>query len=217
MGKAVKLIGELTMEVVWSIKNTTETRRALSPRFQPWVYTEKKRKMSQYPFLRSNPQSNLAMKTSSVLTGAVAGAAATVPMTLTLFGVAPFLPGVRAFPPRMAVRLVTGKAGLWQQLSARQRSRLSWAGHFGYGALMGGVYASAAGRYGGRGAGGGLAFGLAVWAGSYLGALPALGIRRPLRKSFRDDHVQLVVAHLVWGAALGWLEKRLRQGSRTPS
>jgi hypothetical protein len=27
--------------------------------------------------------------------------------------------------------MVTVKAGLWQQLSARQRSRLSWASHFG--------------------------------------------------------------------------------------
>lgn len=153
------------------------------------------------------------MKPSSLLTGAVAGAVATVPMTLTLFGVAPFLPHVRAFPPRLAVRMVTGKAGLWQQLSARQRSRLSWAGHFGYGALMGSVYAGVASK---PGAGSGIAFGLAVWAGSYLGVLPALGIRRPLRRSFRDDHVQLVAAHLVWGAALGWLEKRLRQGSCMP-
>lgn len=60
---------------------------------------------------------------------------------------------------------------------------------------------------GASGIGRGVAFGLAVWAGSYLGMLPALGIRLPLRKSFRDDHVQLVAAHLVWGAALGWLVK----------
>jgi uncharacterized membrane protein YagU involved in acid resistance len=153
------------------------------------------------------------MKRSSLLTGAVAGAAATVPMTLTLYGVAPFLPHVRAFPPRVAVRMVTGKAGLWQQSSARQRNRLSWAGHFGYGALMGGVYAPLANQYGAAGAGSGVAFGLAVWAGSYLGLLPALGIRGPLRRSFRSDHVQLVAAHLVWGAALGWLVKRLREDS----
>jgi uncharacterized membrane protein YagU involved in acid resistance len=135
-------------------------------------------------------------------------------MTLTLFGVAPLLPDVKAFPPRLAVRLVTGKAGLWQQLSARQRSRLSWVSHFGYGALMGGVYAPVAARYGAGGAGSGIAFGVAVWAGSYLGVLPTMGIRRPVQKSFRDDHVQLVAAHLVWGAALGWLAKKLRKDSR---
>jgi len=147
------------------------------------------------------------MKHSSVLTGAVAGAVATVPMTLTLFGIAPFLPDVKAFPPEMAVRMVTGKVRLWQQLSARQRSRLSWVSHFGYGALMGSVYAPVAQKYEASGMGSGIVFGLAVWAGSYLGMLPALGIRRPLRKSFWDDHVQLVAAHLVWGATLGWLEK----------
>ncbi len=129
-------------------------------------------------------------------------------MTLTLFGMAAFLPHVKSFPPKMAVGMVTGKAGVWQHLSARQRDRLSWAGHFGYGALMGSVYARMAGKYGGSGVGSGVAFGLAVWAGSYLGMLPALGIRRPLRKDFWDDHVQLVAAHVVWGAVLGWLAKR---------
>jgi uncharacterized membrane protein YagU involved in acid resistance len=128
-------------------------------------------------------------------------------MTLTLFGIAPLLPDVKAFPPKMAVGMVTGKAGLWQQLPARQRNRLSWVSHFGYGALMGSVYAPVAKRYAGSGVGSGVAFGLAVWAGSYLGMLPALGIRRPLRKSFWDDHVQLVAAHVVWGAVLGWLAK----------
>ena len=146
------------------------------------------------------------MKHSSAGIGAVAGALATVPMTLTLFGIAPFLPDVKAFPPKMAVGMVTGKAGVWQQLSVRQRNRLSWVGHFGYGALMGSVYAPVAKKYG---AGSGIAFGLAVWAGSYLGMLPALGIRRPLQQRFWDDHVQLVVAHVVWGAVLGWLTKRL--------
>ncbi len=148
------------------------------------------------------------MKRFSAGTGAVAGVVATVPMTLTLFGMAPFLPHVKAFPPKMAAGMVTGKARVWQQLSARQRDRLSWAGHFGYGALMGSVYAPVAGKYAGSGVGSGVAFGLAVWAGSYLGVLPALGIRRPLRKDFWDDHVQLVAAHVVWGAVLGWLAKR---------
>ncbi len=145
------------------------------------------------------------MKSSSIPTGALAGAMATVPMTLILFGVAPFLPHVKAFPPKMAVKMVTEKAGLWQLLSARQRSWLSWGGHFGYGALMGSVYVRIAKKYRVSGVGSGVAFGLAVWAGSYLGMLPALGIKQPLRKSYWDDHVQLVAAHLVWGAVLGWL------------
>lgn len=156
----------------------------------------------------------MVMKRSFVLTGAIAGAMATVPMTVALFGTAPWLPDVKAFPPKLAVKLVTGKAGLWQQLSARQRNRLSWVSHFGYGALMGSVYAAMAKRHGTRS---GIAFGVGVWAGSYLVMLPALGIRRPVQKSFRDDHVQLVVAHLVWGAALGWLSKKLREASREAS
>jgi uncharacterized membrane protein YagU involved in acid resistance len=152
------------------------------------------------------------MKRSSAVIGAMAGAVATVPMTVTLFGIAPFLPDVQPFPPKMAVRMVTGKAGLWQQLSSRQRNRLSWVGHFGYGALMGSVYAPVTRKYEASGVGSGVAFGLAVWAGSYLGMLPALGIRRPVRKDFWDDHLQLVAAHVVWGAALGWLVKRLWKG-----
>ena len=148
------------------------------------------------------------MKLSPLLTGAVAGAAATAPMTLALFGTAQLLPHVKFFPPRLAVKWVTGKAGLWQQLSSQQRTRLSWVSHFGYGALMGSMYAQIGNKYRASGVGSGVAFGLAVWAGSYLGMLPALGIKQPLQKRFRDDHVQLVAAHLVWGAALGWLAKK---------
>ena len=49
----------------------------------------------------------------------------------------------------------------------------------------------------------GVLFGLVVWAGSYLGLLPLLGIsasgdREPLRRN-----LMMIAAHTVWGAAMG--------------
>ena len=51
----------------------------------------------------------------------------------------------------------------------------------------------------------GVAWGLAVWAGSYAGWLPAAGIlppphRRPMRRN-----VNIILAHVAWGALLGLL------------
>jgi hypothetical protein len=49
----------------------------------------------------------------------------------------------------------------------------------------------------------GVKYGLSVYAGSYLGYLPATGLVTPRsqRSSFRE--AELIFAHVVWGATLG--------------
>ena len=49
----------------------------------------------------------------------------------------------------------------------------------------------------------GAAFGLAVWAGNYLGLLPALGLLRPATEHPSRRVGLMLAAHLVWGAAAG--------------
>ena len=46
-------------------------------------------------------------------------------------------------------------------------------------------------------------YGLAVWAGSYLGLLPALGIMSPATDHPLRRTALMIAAHLVWGSALG--------------
>ncbi len=138
------------------------------------------------------------MRLPPILLGALAGVIATVPMTLVLFGMARVLPSVKKFPSGWVVKQLTKKAGIWPTLSMRERSQLSWTGHVGYGMLMGSIYLPLAKERSGIGRG--MAFGVSVWAGSYLGMLPLVASRKPFKKSFLDDHLQLVIAHLVWGS-----------------
>ncbi len=49
----------------------------------------------------------------------------------------------------------------------------------------------------------GAGFGLAVWAGSYLGWLPAAGILRPATEHPPRRVALMIAAHLVWGASAG--------------
>jgi uncharacterized membrane protein YagU involved in acid resistance len=51
--------------------------------------------------------------------------------------------------------------------------------------------------------------GLAVWTGSYLGWVPALGILPPATEHPWRRNVMMIVAHLVWGMTLGAFVKGL--------
>jgi hypothetical protein len=56
----------------------------------------------------------------------------------------------------------------------------------------------------------GTVFGLAVWAASYAGWIPALRILPPPTQDRPDRAVGMHLHHWVYGAALGLLEQRLR-------
>jgi putative membrane protein len=51
----------------------------------------------------------------------------------------------------------------------------------------------------------GMGFGLLVWAASYLGIVPALGLIAPATRHRAQRNALMIVAHLVWGATLGLL------------
>ena len=60
----------------------------------------------------------------------------------------------------------------------------------------------------------GIGFGLAVWGGSYLGWIPALGILRPANRHPPRRTSLMIASHMVWGGALGWLLKQARNSVR---
>jgi uncharacterized membrane protein YagU involved in acid resistance len=86
--------------------------------------------------------------------------------------------------------------------------------HFAYGATCGAIYGPLSGRLGGGGVIGGVAFGLAVWTGSYLGWLPAAGILTPATEHPGRRNALMIAAHVVWGAAAGVLVEQLTTGER---
>jgi hypothetical protein len=67
---------------------------------------------------------------------------------------------------------------------------------------MGGLYSLIAPRAPWTALGAGMPFGLAVWAGNYLGLLPTLGLHPPATHESSPRNALTITAHLVWGAAL---------------
>ncbi|HET8778196.1 MAG TPA: DUF6789 family protein [Candidatus Limnocylindria bacterium] len=82
----------------------------------------------------------------------------------------------------------------------------------GAGALYGGLTARAAPLPLPVALAAGLAFGSAVWLVSYQGWVPALGIMPPASRDHPGRVATMVVAHWVFGAALGASTRQLRHG-----
>ncbi len=141
-----------------------------------------------------------------IVTGVLAGFLATFPMSVVL------LAGRRRIEPPPAPKEISDeiqdRAGIGDELHEEQRRVAAVAGHFAYGAAAGGVYGLMPGERAGAPVLRGSVYGLGVWAASYAGWLPATRIlpfptNRPARWNTR-----LLLAHLVWGAALGYLVER---------
>lgn len=109
-------------------------------------------------------------------------------------------------PPRRLTRRLLSPLGL-----ARPRGRAldvaALFAHFTFGGAMGGIWGLLPGWL--KTPGGGRAFGFAVWAVNYAGVLPQLGLMPPVRKGRRGRPTAMIAAHLVFGAALAALERRL--------
>ncbi|MDP2358896.1 MAG: hypothetical protein Q8M31_22955 [Beijerinckiaceae bacterium] len=130
---------------------------------------------------------------------AISGFCATLPMTMVMWRLHRRLPSDEryALPPRevsdeAAGRVVRGgSAGPPGTLAA----------HFGYGAAAGAILGVLAPRPTlVQGAG----FGLAIWAGSYFGWIPATGLLKPASDHPRARNSLMLAAHAVWGCSLAW-------------
>ena len=142
---------------------------------------------------------------TNMLIGAAAGAAATLPMTVVMETLHERLPGEPAqpLPPREITEGVAAKAGVQGELGEREKQELTLAGHFGYGAVCGALFGMVAPRDSGAAVAAGVVFGLTVWAVSYLGWLPAAGVRHDARHDPPARTGLMIAAHVVYGAATG--------------
>lgn len=156
--------------------------------------------------------------------GALAGAAATVPMTAVMLAAHRRLPPGERYPLPPAEITAELAEGAAEAAGApapdpETLTPLVVAGHFAYGAAMGALYALAAPPAPAPVAGAlrGMAWGTAVWGGSYLGWLPAAHILKPATEHPARRNALMVGAHLVWGAALGLLLSSPRPGGEGDS
>lgn len=166
------------------------------------------------PPYRATHQTGASSWWHRMLAGALAGCAATVPMTAVMeTGYRLLAPGER-YPLQPA--LVTGKLasliGLNRQLTPRERVGLTLVMHFGYGTVTGVPYALGAARIPLPRWLTGIAYGLLVYAGSYLGLLPALNLLRPATDFPKGRNRLLIAAHIAWGTTLGLVTTALLPG-----
>jgi uncharacterized membrane protein YagU involved in acid resistance len=107
---------------------------------------------------------------------------------------------------------VLHRLGIKQHMSKPEEQRTAWIAHFGYGAGMGATYgalffmrkipAPAIVK--------GLVYGLAVWAASYLGWLPAIDLPGAATDESPQRNGMMIAAHLVWGGTLGLVLRALK-------
>jgi hypothetical protein len=151
-----------------------------------------------------------------MLIGALSGATATVPMTAFLKAGFLGLPSEDQYPlpPRIITMRVAEKAGVKEKLDEQEKTGLTYAAHYGYGVAMGALYGLTAGKAKGPAALKGMGFGLGVWAGSYLGVLPAAGLLQSAKDQPPARNALMIAAHLIWGAAVGVATESLKGLSR---
>ncbi len=142
-----------------------------------------------------------------MLRGVLAGLVATAPMSLAMGAMKRLLPWRERYPlpPHQITADLAEKADAAEKMGPWARSVAAAVGHFSYGAAQGGLYGSIARRLPGPAVLKGVTFGLAVWAGSYLGLLPLTGIYRPATEYPARRNALMIAAHVVWGAGLGLL------------
>lgn len=154
---------------------------------------------------------------NDLIRGAIAGAAATVPMTATIELLNRSLPATRqnVLPPRQITEEVADRADVKRKASEQGLDVATMINHFGFGAAAGLPYAPIAQRLELPSVVTGIGYGLIVWAGAYAGVLPALELQRKPQHRPASLNGTMIVGHIVWGAALGLIEKNLRPGRRT--
>jgi len=143
--------------------------------------------------------------------GAWAGLLATSAMTIGLFVIHQNKFG--PLPPARLTENATPDA--LEPNSPDRRAHWTMLSHFGFGIVMAEMY-TALNRLAKperipNSALRGAAFGLLVWTGSYLGWIPALGLRPSAKKLTRSQNLMMVGTHVIWGATLGYTEEVLRQ------
>jgi hypothetical protein len=145
--------------------------------------------------------------------GAVAGFTATAPMTAVMAAAHQSLPRDErggSLPPRQVTVRAADRVGLADDLDEPEKDALTTVAHFGFGAAAGAVYGLLVPRRPSSPVLSGVAFGLGVWAVSYLAALPALRLFRPPESQTAGQVGMLIAAHVAWGAALGVLTEETR-------
>lgn len=140
---------------------------------------------------------------NALLRGALAGTAATVPMSAVMLALRKHM-GEQ--PPDVIATQAAQAVGA--EPTETEADAMASAAHLAFGAAGGAAYALLPKV--GPPALRGVAVGLAIWASAYQGWVPALRIMPAASDDQPKRPLIMIGAHVVYGAVLGTLEHRLR-------
>lgn len=146
------------------------------------------------------------------LLGALGGIVGTLAMTSAMRAMHRRLPADERYPlpPREIIEGGLPRRAN-EEIGEEGRQAATLAGHFGYGAATGALYALARREPAVRD---GALYGVLVWAASYFGIMPGLGILKPAQRHPLRRNLLMIAAHVVWGGALALAVRELQLAER---
>ncbi len=152
---------------------------------------------------------------NQVISGALAGFAATAPMTVVMLVLHRWPRHEReALPPQQITEEIAERVGVESHLDENRLTAATGAAHFGFGAAGGAVYGLIAPKIPLPPALRGVIWGLIVWSVSYLGWIPAARILRPATQHTAQRNFLMIAAHLVWGVSMALGTETLAQDEK---
>jgi hypothetical protein len=126
-------------------------------------------------------------------------------MTLFMTAAQRYLPlhQRHSLPPKAITMDLLSRVNLKQRLNRKQRKRATWVAHVAYGTGVGAAYGTVSRAIPLPPAVKGIIFGMLVWAGSYLGWLPAFDVSGSAPDQPMRRNLLMIGAHVVWGAVAG--------------
>ncbi len=158
----------------------------------------------------SEPHESAAL---AAFQGLLSGGLGTVPMTAAMAAIKQFLPAGAAIPFAPA----NDRGGHFRGNGSRRCAFDRRDGNTRLGFPFRLRIAARSGLWSFRpptplqGIGGGMAFGLAVWCGSYLGWLPAFNMRASATKEPAQRNAMMIAAHLIWGGGRDSFKRRSKR------
>ncbi len=149
--------------------------------------------------------------------GFIAGFIATIPMSIGLGLMYRYLLPYwqkSDLPPRIITRRISRKVKIGRKVNKEPDLTIATTlAHLGYGAMSGAAYAEVAGPIHAPTLLKGMAGGLILWAGSYMGWLPITGVMLPATKQPSQRTIMMIIAHLIWGSSVAWIYEVLKRNS----
>jgi uncharacterized membrane protein YagU involved in acid resistance len=156
------------------------------------------------------------MKGTQLISGAVAGLVATVPMTVAMGMLYRLLPREEQgpLPPQQITDALAHRAGARDGVDETTVGRAAIVNHLGFGAATGAAFGMVAPRVPMATPVSGILFALTVWTVSYAGWIPKAGLMPHANEQPAGRNALMIASHVVWGASMGMLLAALQRGQR---